>query len=171
MITIEDQFRMAVLGDGLRFRVARADVTTVFGGKPNTFKAVVDLDTDPSQTRDGQMVIKILGTFSDRSLRFRMRSLPVVAVDFHDDNYAVDTWVDRATSGVDSVAGEISHCYSWNEVKVWVCEDVLSSQADMREASRYRAWLKSHMSESDRKEYYAAVAAKAKATRESKKGK
>lgn len=170
MITIEDQFRMAVLGDGLRFRIARACVTTVFGGKPNTFKAIVDLDTFPSPTRDGQMVIKILGTFGDRSLRFKVRRIPVVAVDFHDDNYAVDAWVDRATTGVDSVAGEISHCYCWNEVKAWVCEDVLSSQADMREASRYRAWLKSHMSDGDKKEYYAAVAAKAKATRESKKG-
>ena len=179
MIKIEDQIKAAVHGHGEKFNLARAVMTNVINGETVEYEAIIDLDYKARTMQDGRALVRVAATYRAKSEEYRidwavkMKWLPVIGINFVDDGPSVDQWIDRLSSEQDDepAAYVLPSCYDYNwavdlTVQLWKARH----ESD-EDAKRLTAWLKSHMSDADRKAYYSEVAAKAKATKAKNKAK
>ena len=101
-----------------------------------------------------------------------MKWVPVIGINFVDDGPSVDYWIDRLTFAQDDEpAYVLPGCYDYDWAVDMTVQLWKARHASDEDAKRLAAWLKSHMSDADRKAYYANVAAKAKATKAKNKAK
>lgn len=177
MIKIVDQVDAAVHGRGEKFNMARAILTNVINGKTVEYSAVIDLDHPARAMQDGHAIVRIAATYRAKSeyhidWAVKMKWVPVLGINFVDDGPSVDYWIDRLTfEQDDEPAYVLPSCYDYDwavgmTVQLWKARHEYDE-----DAKRLAAWLKSHMSDADRKAYYADVAAKAKATKAKNKAK
>ena len=176
MIKIFNQIDAAVHGCGEKFNMARAVLTNVINGKTVEYNAVIDLDRPARAMQDGRALVCIAATYRKKSEHhinwaIKMKWVPVIGINFVDDGPSVDYWIDRLTFEKDEPAYVLPSCYDYDwavdlTVQLWRARH----ESD-EDAKRLAAWLKSHMTDADRKAYYADVAAKAKATKAKNKAK
>lgn len=198
MKQIIDQLRAAVdCGESEKYGIIRARVTTVFGEKTVTFNALIDIDQEASGTADGRLLVYVAGTYKHvektsffvdneefNVIKVKCRWIPILTMEILEDGDFFYPWLYRATydsfdpfqcneksSCGDAPAYVLPECYDFDEVVEMTIERWKAADALRKETKRYNAWLKSHMSDTDRKAYYAEVAAKAKATKAKNKAK
>ena len=198
MKQIIDQLRAAVdCGEGEKYGIIRARVTTVFGEKTVTFNALIDIDQEAGETADGRLLVYVAGTYKHvkkttffagnkdfNVIKVKCRWIPILTMEILEEGDFFYPWLYRATydsfdpfqcneksSGGDAPAYVLPECYDFDEVVEMTVERWKAADALRKETKRYNAWLKSHMSDADRKAYYAEVAAKAKATKAKNKAK
>lgn len=176
MIKINEQINAAVRGRGEKFSMARAVLTNVINGKTVEYNAVIDLDHLAKSMQDGRALVRIAATYRDKSEHrvewaIKMKWVPVIGINFVDGGPSVDYWIDRITFAHDEPAYVLPDCYDYSWAVDMTAQLWKASYESDKEAKLLAAWLKSHMSDADRKAYYAGVAAKAKATRVKNKAK
>lgn len=157
--------------------MARAMLTNVINGKTVEYNVVIDLDCPARAMQDGRALVHIAATYRAKSKyhidwAVKMKWVPVIGINFVDDGLSVDYWIDRLTFAQDdSPAYVLPSCYDYDwavdlTVQLWKAR----YESD-KDTKRLAAWLKNHMSDANRKAYYAGVAAKAKATKDKNKAK
>lgn len=177
MIKIVDQIDAAVHGRGEKFNMARAVLTNVINGETVEYKAVIDLDHLARTMQDGRALVRIAATYRAKSeyhidWAVKMKWVPVIGINFVDDGPSVDYWIDRLTFAQDDEpAYVLPSCYDYDWAVDMTAQLWKARHESDEDAKRLTAWLKSHMSDADRKAYYAGVAAKAKATKAKNKAK
>lgn len=177
MIKINDQIDAAVHGRGEKFNMARAVLNTVINGKTVEYNAVIDLDHPAKSMQDGRALVRIAATYRGESeyhveWAVKMKWVPVIGINFVDDGPSVDYWIDRLTFAQDDEpAYVLPSCYDYSWAVDMTAQLWKTSYESDKETKRLAAWLKSHMSDADRKAYYAEVAAKARATKAKNKAK
>lgn len=177
MIKIVDQIDAAVHGHGEKFNMARAVLTNVINGETVEYKAVIDLDHLARTMQDGRALVRIAATYRAKSeyhidWAVKMKWVPVIGINFVDDGPSVDYWIDRLTFAQDDEpAYVLPSCYDYDWAVDMTAQLWKARHESDEDTKRLTAWLKSHMSDADRKAYYAGVAAKAKATKAKNKAK
>lgn len=177
MIKIVDQIDAAVHGHGEKFNMARAVLTNVINGETVEYKAVIDLDHLARAMQDGRALVRIAATYRAKSeysidWAVKIKWVPVIGINFMDDGPSVDYWIDRLTFAQDDEpAYVLPSCYDYNWAVDMTAQLWKARHESDEDAKRLTTWLKSHMSDADRKAYYAGVAAKAKATKAKNKAK
>lgn len=177
MIKIVDQIDAAVHGHGEKFNMARAVLTNVINGETVEYKAVIDLDHLARTMQDGRALVRIAATYRAKSeyhidWAVKMKWVPVIGINFVDDGPSVDYWIDRLTFAQDDEpAYVLPSCYDYDWAVDMTAQLWKARHESDEDTKRLTAWLKSHMSDADRKAYYAGVATKAKATKAKNKAK
>ena len=177
MIKIIDQVDAAVHGRGEKFNMARAVLTNVINGKTVEYSAVIDLDHPARAMQDGRALVRIAATYREKSKyriywTIKMKWVPVIGINFVDDGQYVDYWIYNLTLEQDDApAYVLPSCYDYDWAVDMTAQLWKARHESDEDSKRLTAWLKSHMSDADRKAYYADVAAKAKATKAKNKAK